>query len=190
MLCSQPEPFVCVSDTVNPSCCCLMKNGGEVAMVQLGKSRKYKSGLQLIGKAKPSVLGLLCFLSAKSVAGYLVSVWQIHHFECLAGLEFEGRLSCLLVIWEGGKAFPDLVRCVCLWIQPAIQTRSSWVNDSLSFIYVIIYLCEYSCLSSVILVQHVQFPVVKMAHDLMYLWTCLIDKIITAPKAFIWLFML
>lgn len=40
-------------------------------MVQLGKGRKYKSGLQLISKAKPSVLGLLSFLSAKSVAGYL-----------------------------------------------------------------------------------------------------------------------
>lgn len=51
--------------------CCLMKKGGEVSMVQLGKGRKYKSGLQLIGKAKPSVLGLLSFLSAKSVAGYL-----------------------------------------------------------------------------------------------------------------------
>lgn len=55
MLCCQPQPFVCVS--------CLMKKGGE--------GRRYKSGLQLIGKAKPSVLGLLLFLSAKSMAGYL-----------------------------------------------------------------------------------------------------------------------
>lgn len=48
-----------------------MRKGGEVSMVQLGKGRKYKSGLQLIGKAKPSVLGFLSFLSAKSMAGYL-----------------------------------------------------------------------------------------------------------------------
>lgn len=48
-----------------------MRKGGEVSMVQLSKCRKYKSGLQLIGKAKPSVFGLLSFLSAKSMAGYL-----------------------------------------------------------------------------------------------------------------------
>lgn len=92
MLCCQSQPFVCVSY-------CLMKKGGE--------GRKYKSGLQLIGKAKPSELGLLLFLSAKSTAGYL--------FVCVAHLSlwvftwFEGKLDCLLVIWEGHKAFPDLV---------------------------------------------------------------------------------
>lgn len=48
-----------------------MNKGGEVSMVQLDKGKKYKSGLQLIGKGKPSVLGLLSFLSAKSIADYL-----------------------------------------------------------------------------------------------------------------------
>lgn len=57
-------------------------------MVQLGKGKgkKYKSGLQLIGKAKPSVLGLLSFLSAKSIADYLLvcvadpSLWVFSWF--------------------------------------------------------------------------------------------------------------
>lgn len=82
---------------------------GEVSVVQLCKGRKHKSDLQLIGKAKPSVLGLLSLLSAKSLAGYLFVCVADPSLWCLAGLGFEGKLNCLLVIWEGHTAFPDLV---------------------------------------------------------------------------------
>lgn len=69
-------------------------------------------------------------------------------------------------------------------VEPAILKQSSWVNYNLSFIYLIIYLCECNHLSSTILIRCVKFSVVKMACDLMCLGTCLIDKINNSLQSF------
>lgn len=104
MLYCQPKIFAC-QVAVSSSCSYLMNNGNERFWeFTWVRARSINQGYNVV---KQSPLYWSCFLLwVRSL--WLVtffSVWQIHHFEYLADLQFEGRLHCLLLIWEGHKAF-------------------------------------------------------------------------------------
>lgn len=120
VLCCQPKPFVGVSEGSHSSCSHLVNKGSErfqeFSLVRAGNIN------QAYNVAKRSLLYLLSFMRARSVAGYLFLCEADPLPGCLADLQTEGRLDCLLLIWKGRAAFCDFCRLVHLPLETSSCT--------------------------------------------------------------------
>lgn len=168
MLCWQPKPFVGVSEGSHSSCSHLVNKRAE----RFWESSLVRAGNinQAYNVAKRSLLCQVCGWLSFSLWGRSIT-----------------RVFCRFADW-GKPRLPaaDMERsCSFLWFvsshASAFGDKQLYHHRALEQITACFF---FFSLKTVTLVQYVLFPVVEMAWDLTYLWTCLIDLTNNSLRSF------